>query len=356
MNATDLTLRMYGDTGFAIRDNADQPWPASPNANAYAPGVWNSFFAPRLDLFGSADVGRLAFLTEIMFEAEDNQIGIDLERLQLTYLFANWLRVRAGRTHLAWGYYNDTYHHGNIFELTTSRPFSVNFEDSFGIILSHNVGAGLDGTIDLGRVGSLRYDVDVGNGRGADITAVDQQFSDKNGKEFNVRLRWMPVYGLIVGINAMRDVVPSLAVTGAPTRPRTEELVGGAHVVYTEHHVLVDVEAFAMHHNPDGLASTDIVGGFEEMGYSIGAFTPYERVEYVRLPEADVVYQYAPGSAEALLVGHAAIYDGVRDFADARVGLKWLPVPELAMKLEAERLTRDGQHQEIATVKAAFGF
>src|SRR5262249_51804832 len=145
------------------------------NANVYTPGVWNAFFAPRIDLFGAADVGRLSFLTEIMFEAENNEIGVDVERLQINYLFANWLRVRAGRTHVAWGYYNDTYHHGNLFELTTARPYSVNFEDSLGIVMAHNVGIGVDGTFDLGNAGSIRYDAEVGNGRAADVTAVAVQ-------------------------------------------------------------------------------------------------------------------------------------------------------------------------------------
>jgi hypothetical protein len=36
--------------------------------------------------------------------------------------------------------------------------------------------------------------------------------------------------------------------------------------------------------------------------------------------------------------------------------VKWLVVPQLALKLEADRLGRDGQHMEYATFKAAFGF
>jgi hypothetical protein len=360
VNATDLTLKMYGDTGFAVRNNSDQPWPANPNANAYAPGVWNSFYAPRLDLFGAADAGKLSFLTEVMFEAADNGITLDVERLQLSYLFTNWLRVRAGRTHLAWGYYNDTYHHGNFFELTTSRPFGVNFEDSGGIVLAHNVGLGIDGTFDLGRSGAIRYDAEVGNGRAADVTSVPLQFGEKNEKDVNVRLRWMPIDGLILGINGMRDVVPSLAGPAGgpiPTRPETEELVGGAHAVYTEHHFLVDVEGFAMRHNPVGAESTSIYGAFAELGYTIGAFTPYLRGEYLRFPaNGDIVYQYGPDSAEGALSSRTAIYNGVQDFTDLRVGIKWLPLAQLALKLEGERLGRGSQNQEIATVKAAFGF
>jgi hypothetical protein len=356
--ASDLAIKMYGDTGFAIRNNANQPWPTSTsNPDVYAPGVWNSFFAPRLDIFCSADVGNLSFLTEVMFEASQNNFTEDLERMQLNYLFFNWLRLTVGRSHTAWGYYNDSYHHGNIFELTTSRPFGVNFEDSFGLIQSHNVGVGLDGTIDAGGAGAFRYDVEVGNSRPADITGVAMQYAEVTPKNVNVRLRWMPLDGLILGVNGMRGIIPALGGGAGPLRPQTEELVAGAHVVYTEHHMLVDIEGFAMRHNPDGLSSTSIYGGFAELGYAIGAFTPYLRPEYLAFPsQGDIVYQYGPSDAQGLLNGYPSIYYGVKDFVDLRVGVKWLPVPQLAVKLEGQRLSRDSQQQEIATVKVAFGF
>ena len=359
-SAADLTLKMYGDTGYAIRDHANQPWPtAMSNPNVYAPGVWNSFFAPRLDLFGSADVSRLAFLTEVMFEGLGNNIGVDIERIQVTYLVANWLRLRAGRSHLAFGYYNDTYHHGNFFELTTSRPYSVNFEDSCGIIMSHNVGAGFDGTVDVGGAGSIRYDFDVGNGRAADVTAVALQYAETNPKSVNLRLRWMPIDGLILGVNGMRDVIPPLASPTAmiPNRPTTEELVAGAHAVYTENHVLLDIEGFAMRHNPDGAPSTSITGGFAEVGYTIGSVTPYFRAEYIHFPSSgDIIFQFTSNSAEGALVGYQAIYTGFDSFTDLRAGFKWVALPQLAVKLEVERLGRDAMDQEIATVKVAFGF
>jgi len=173
----------------------------------------------------------------------------------------------------------------------------------------------------------------------------------------------MPIDGLIIGVNGMHGSVPSLAGTAGgqgpavPSRPQTEELVAGAHVVYTENHFLVDIEGFAMRHNPDGLASTSIYGGFAELGYTMGAFTPYFRPEYMRFPASgDVIYQYGAGDPEGLLTGFQSVYYGIRDFVDARVGVKWVPMPQLAVKLEAERLARDSQNQEIATVKVAFGF
>jgi hypothetical protein len=350
-------MKVYGDTGYVIRNNTDQI-PSGPNI--YSPGAWNSFSAPHLDLFFSADWEKLSFLSEVMLEADNNEFGIDAERLQLAYLFSNWLRVKAGRSHSAFGYYNDTYHHGNLFELTTSRPYSVQFEDGGGLILAHNVGVGIDGTFDADGAGSFRYDLDVGNGRNSNVKGVALEYSEKAEKSVNLRLRWLlPIDGLIIGFNGMRDVIPGLVAPSATSegRAKAEELVGGAHVVYNEHHAHVDVEAFVIRHNLDGQASTNISGGFAELGYSLGAFTPYVRPEYVRFPsQGDVVYQYSADSAQGQLAGGQSGYYGVKDFFDMRVGVKWLPIPQLALKLEGERLAHDGTHQEIATVKAAFGF
>ncbi len=362
----NLALKLYGDTGFSARSNVANATYASTFSNAkpnsYSPGVWGSFGAPHLDLFASADVAKLSFLTEVVFEASDNSFGVDAERLQIAYLFANWLRVTAGRKHTSFGYYNDTYHHGNLFELTTQRPYAVQFEDSGGIILAHNVGIAIDGTFDAGKTGSFRYDAEVGNGRNEDTGGVALEFSQKEDKMVNVRLRWLPpVDGLIVGFNGMRDVVPghqpAMGETGA-VRPKTEELIGGAHIVYMEHNVHLDVEGFVIRHNPVDMPSVNIVGGFAEIGYSFGAFTPYVRPEWIRFPSkaTTVAGDYGPGSDIIYQYDQTSPYYAAQNFTDLRFGMKWLALPQLALKLEGERLAKDGSHQEIATVKAAFGF
>ncbi len=359
-DAANLTIKAYGDIGYSLRDNTRWTWASE----SHPPGVPGAFDAAHLDLFGAANVDRLSFLTEIMFEPSGNEFGVDIERLQLTYLFVNWLRVRAGRTHVAWGYYNDTYHHGNIFELTTGRPYAVAFEDQHGLLLAHNVGVGIDGTIEAGALGSFRYDAEVGNGRPADITTVGVQFSEKTVPAFNVRLRWMPIEGLIVGVNGMRDVVPALDSTVAISRPETTEYAGGAHVVYTEHHMLIDVEAFLQRHKyADGSPHSTIHGGFAELGYTLGTVTPYVRPEYIGFSGTpDQVYQFAPNSAQAsteaggATTGPASPYYDTRGLFDLRLGVKWMPLQQLALKLEVERLSHDSQHQEIASAKAAFGF
>jgi hypothetical protein len=327
-----LGLKMYGDTQFQVRNHAP---------------VHNTFAAPHLDLFGTADVDRLSFLTEVFFEARDNEISTDVERLQVSYLFSNWLRLRMGRTHTALGYYNDTYHHGNLFELSTSRPFAAQFEDGGGLFVAHLVGVGADGSLDLGSAGQLHYDLEAGNGRLADTTAVAIEEAGKDAKLVNLRLRWLPIDGLTIGANLLHDQIPvQVDAMGLTTRPKISELVGGAHVVYMDQGVHALLETYLVRHAASGGASASTYGGFLELGYAIGQFTPYLRPELIHFPKSgDLVYQ-ADGAA----------YTGVRDLVDYRLGVNWLPMPQLSLKLEAQRLQHDSHHQELATFKVAFGF
>ena len=320
------SLKLYGDT--ELQAHHDDRWRAN-------------FATSHFELFTSADVGRLSFLSELMFEGQGHEIAVDLDRTQLTYLFANWLRVRAGRMHNAFGYYGDTYNHGNVYELTTSRPASI---DEGGLLVPHVIGVAVDGTFDAGDIGSFSYDVQVADGRSLTPPPSTSPYVP-DYKLVNVRLRWLEPSGFIIGINALRDAAPSSDLADPP-QTHVLELCAGAHLDYLEHSYHVLVEAFAIRHESPRLATTTTYGGFAELGYQLGAFTPYVRPEWIRFPKTgDVLYQ-AAGSP----------YAGLRDHLDFRFGLRWQPLVELALKVEGQRLSQDGAHQELATVKAAFGF
>ena len=333
-DTSPVALKLYGDTLFQARNHS---------------AVKTTFAAAHLDLFFTADVGKLSLLSEVFFEGrEDNTIALDVERLQVSYLFQNWLRVRAGRSHTALGYYNDTYHHGNLFELTTERPLGVGFEDGGGLLTAHLVGAGADGTFELGKAGALRYDAEIGNGRLADVTSVAVVQAGKTEKMGNVRLRWLtPVDGFAIGMNGVYDLVPEAEVTAtAPARPKFIEGIIGAHTYYMEHNVHFLAEGFVIHHQASGGGATDTIGAFTELGYTFGQFTPYVRPEYIRFPKGgDPIFQAA-----------GAFWEGSSSVLDLRVGVRWLPFPQLALKLEGERLARGAGAQEIITTKVAFGF
>src|SRR6266566_1949968 len=69
-------------------------------------GTLDFFLTPRL---GS----RTRALFELNFEVgSDGSVGVDLERAQLGYQFADSATVWLGRFHTPYGYYNTAFHHG----------------------------------------------------------------------------------------------------------------------------------------------------------------------------------------------------------------------------------------------------
>ena len=336
----DLDLKFYGDTAFGVRNQSD---------------VSNGFSAARLELFPTASTDRVTFLAEIMAEAnEENEVALEVERVQVSYLFSNWLRVRAGRMHTAFGYYNDAYHHGRFFEVTTGRPQLVNFEDEGGLLVAHLVGVGLDGQVALGTAGDLHYDVETGNGRGRIVDEVAILQARKSNKMFNFRLRFLPnpLEGLMIGANFAIDQIPRAAAPtmaepmppGIPNDMR--ETVWGAHLVYQQHQVHFIAEGAAILHSEEVTGRVfHHYGGFVEAGYSIRDFTPYARYEHIRFDDvADPFYQTGPLA-------------GLSEYRDGRIGVKWIATENIALKLEGEiTKTSIGPAVRAGTLQCAFGF
>jgi hypothetical protein len=336
-----VDLRIYGDTGFTVRNHAN---------------VKDSFDAARLDFFPTASIDRLSFLAEAVFEAgENNEFGIDVERMQVAYLFADWFRLKAGRMHTAYGYYNDAYHHGKIFELATDRPFAAQFEDGAGLLQAHIVGAAADGKIPLGSALDVHYDVEVGNGRGFSLDEVSVLNARKNDKMVNARLRLLPHFleGLIIGGNIFRDEIPAAPAPATPATPPTgvanslREIVVGAHVAYMEHGFHVILEGSYISHKDEVLGTKYAdYSGFVEFGYTIGTVTPYTRTEHILFDaKLDPLYQEVP------------LYQNAQSLDDVRLGVKWAATENLALKLEGRTLrVHPGLNQQSGTIQVAFGF
>jgi hypothetical protein len=333
-----LAINVYGDIDYEIDHTT------SPTQNS------NSFSAPRLELFLQEQQGRLAFLAETMFEVgNNNEFGIDMERIEVAYLFSDYFRLRFGRFHTAIGYYNDAYHHGRYFQTTIDRPEIVRFEDEGGLIPAHSVGIHGDGRFSLGDLGTLRYDVDVANGRGATPGEVTN-LADANGpKAYNLRLRIEPAFldGLIVGGNIYYDTIDAAAAAVPPLpAQRIRELIFGAHIVYLENNVHFIAEYLHISHkvSETGYAGTT-QAGFVELGYAFGRLTPYARFQRVSFPSMlDTFY------AQNVLGLQGSLYSTV-------AGLRFGVSDYLAVKVEGGYIKRDsGTNTTTGAVQCAFAF
>jgi hypothetical protein len=337
-DTSSFDLKIYGDAAATVRNHAP---------------VSNGFSAARLTLFPTYDGDRLSFLSEVQFEGSStNEIGVDLERLQVGYMVSDWLRLKAGRMHTAFGYYNDAYHHGKLFELATDRPLHVNFEDAGGLLQAHLVGLAADGRFKLG-LADLHYDLEVGNGRGNNIGEVTVFDAKKDAKAVNLRLRVLPsgVDGLILGANGLYDQVPGAGKSTndageAVVKYKLHEIDAGVHVAYMENgwHLLGE-GTFMQHREPATARVYTTWAGFVEVGKALSDFTPYVRYEHIHLDDkGDPLFQTGT-------LKDAGVVD------DFRVGVKWLASPNIAIKLEGRTFHSHLLHsQQSATAQAAFGF
>jgi hypothetical protein len=334
--ATEVNLNAYGDVDYLVQRDQNQ--------------VTNAFESPRLELFLTATQDRLAFLAETMFEVSNNEFGVDVERVEVSYLVTDWFRMRAGRFHTAIGYYNDAYHHGRYFQTTVDRPAMVRFEDEGGLIPAHSVGLHADGRLPAGAVGSFRYDVELANGRGRVADEVTNLTDPNNQKLVNVRLRFEPRApdGLIIGANALADSITAAVDAGDPLGPSVfvREVMLGAHAAYLENDIHFIAEYLRVSHRFSGLTGIT-QAGFVELGYSWGAFTPYLRGERVLFPAAA---NLDPFYAQNVLGARGS-------FGSALAGLRYTASDYVAFKLEGGHTSLDaGGRIETAAAQCAFAF
>ena len=331
-----LGINVYGDIGYEVDRNTNPV----PNTNAFS--------APRLELFLQEQQGRLAFLAETMFEVgESNEFGIDMERIEVAYLFSDYFRLRFGRFHTAIGYYNDAYHHGRYFQTTVDRPEMVRFEDEGGLIPAHSVGLHADGRFPLGTLGTLRYDADLANGRGSTPGEVTNLTDPNQAKAYNLRLRIEPAFldGLIVGANIYVDKINAMGVAPAGVE-RIDELILGAHLVYLENNVHFIAEYLHVSHKVSATGySGTTQAGFVEVGYAIDRLTPYARFQRVSFPDVpDAFY------GQNILVMQGSLYATV-------AGIRFGVSDYLALKLEGGYIKRDsGSNTTTGAVQCAFAF
>lgn len=344
--AAQVSVSVFGDVDYqAMHDSGN---PANPA------GTTNAFSAPRLELFLTSTQGKLAFLAETMFEVGDfNEFGIDMERIEIGYLFSDKFRLRAGRFHTAIGYYNDAYHHGRYFQMTVDRPTMVRFEDEGGLIPAHSVGLHGDGRFSLGVAGNLRYDAEITNGRGSNPAMVDNLTDPNNGKMYNLRLRFEPatIDGLVIGGSATYDVIAAAQdATGTPPLVSIREMILGGHLAYLENRIHVIGEyMFIQHHNDAASWTGNTQSAFFELGYDAGIIGPYVRGEWAHFAAGTATND--PFFAQnALFITRGSNKSGV-------FGVRSLLSDYLALKLEGEYVSRDdGSSVRTVAAQCAFAF
>lgn len=349
---TRLATASRGDQEPAVRSSSDQPETAlSPEESSQPPVLFirgfadssfvatssdpttedgaNTFSLNELDLLITSQISsELSVLSEVVFHFQDIPEGgfFEIERLYATYAPTDLFNLRFGRMHTRIGYWNSRFHHGSWFQTTITRPQIHLFEDDGGILPVHTVGAELFGSRPTGPF-DLRYSTAVGNGRGHELTAV-QNFKDADkGKSLNLHLELSPMAtpGLNFGLTTYLDGFPA-DPTLPDRRSEVDELIVMGHLVYSRQRIEILGEVARVRHTPKSTGDRfDTLGFYVQGAYQFKKWKPYFRYDFIDFDESDPIYSRPRQT----------------DVSMGTLGLRWDPSTWMALKFEYRYTDRD---------------
>lgn len=282
-----LVLRAFGSVQWGRPEGPDSP---------------NSFTLGQLDLFATSTLSeRINVIAEIVFEGgTDTRVVTDLERLQLTYLFNDFLSVSAGRYHTGIGFYNTAFHHGSYFETPIGRPRVFEFEDEGGVLPVHEVGVSAHGAVP-GTGSTFHYLAEVGNGRPWGATERDDGEGPKadlnSAKAANAGLSFSPDRwrGFEAGASFYWDTIPSETLGPVPHR------IGALFATYRTPTIELMAEWLVLTHHTDDLSYRND-GGYVQASRAWGKWRPYYRYDRLSIA-AGTPFLGATESSETHVVG-----------------------------------------------------
>jgi len=333
LGAPHFTLRGFSNVDFGVPWGANDPGAGASNS-AFALGQFDLYMISRL----SANV---SFLGETVFELNENQeSGIDVERLQIRYHYSDRFRLALGRGHTPLGYWNEAYHHGALLQPTVERPEALKFEDDGGILPVHFVGLEISGKARLGG-GDLGYVATVANGRGAVPDVVQGAFDVNGGKAVGAKLDFSlgDEHSWAFGPSVYYDTIPadvSIPEGHAPL----DELIVGAHLVYRARRFELFSEYFHVKHETD----TTHQDYSNDTAYAVavlhfGKWSPYLGVDWMDMDAADPFYG-----------------PGFTDLTRVLAGVRYDLIGSNALKLEYRRDDRPFGASNVVVLQSAFTF
>jgi hypothetical protein len=296
-----MKFRGFGDVRAFLANQNLAVIGNNPGSPTIATQGGNSTFALGvMDLFITSQISeRFSYLTEVGFEADpgSNNIGVDLERAQLSFVPNDKFSLTMGRMHAMLGYYNTAFHHGTWFQTTIDRPRMFEFEDSGGPLPIHNVGLGSMGKIPSGKLG-LHWLAEVGNGKQTYSLAAGPApanvLSDHTGKSTNLGMFVRPekLDGLQAGFDWYQaSVVPVVSLLPGFGEPNFafpnavdyyKQNIYVAHAVYITPKIELMAEDAEMRDLPRGsVRPLYTSGGYAEASHVFGQFRPYARFQWM---------------------------------------------------------------------------
>lgn len=340
--------------GFEFKGFSDITFSFAHNTQDNNDPKSNSAFAlGQLDMYLSQNLSeRVDVLGELVVEAnEEGEFGVDLERLQVGYIFNDGLRVWAGRFHNLLGYWNMAYHHGAQIQTTIERPQFLKFEDDGGILPVHIVGIWIDGRLRTDPA-QLEYGIMIGNG--AKIVGVDPATSsggtldpnstsdNSKNKSVSLHVSAMPsaIDGLGIGISANFSKVQLFDTVGTTILLNKEvsQSILGVDLEYLANNIELLSEFYRIRDKEKESFSSN--AWYVQGGYKIAnRLTPYVRFEHVTVDENDPYF----------------IALGTSDLKKTIAGMRFDIILTSSLKIEARFINSVDNSQEYG-IQWAFAF
>ena len=273
-----------------------------------------NFYAGVIDLYLTPEFSdNVKSLIEIALETnkDTQQYALDVERLQIGYVFGDYLTLNAGRFHTPYGYWNTAFHHGAQMQTTIYRPRFLDFEDGGGILPAHSVGLWGSGSARLG-AGRFLYDLYASNGsrltdgfsgatggtNGPSVLDYQAKRADKPQPSFGGRFAYAfggNLDGLTVGTHAFQYRVNYNTDTGTTSDTNADQsymvnMVGG-YVVYDENKIEFASEFYHFidkNLRDQGAKNITSNAGYAMLGYAVSPkWKPYYRFESTKLAQQD---------------------------------------------------------------------
>lgn len=278
-------FQLFGDTGLSYAS------PSLPNRGEAF------FFDGGIDLFFTARVGdHFQVLSETVFLSAigttSDASKFDQERLWGAWKFSDLFQLKLGLEHGPISRWNNLYHHGKWLELTITRPFIARFEGDGGIIPMHEAGVEARGAVPFAK-GRLTYVLFISNGRGPQVTDVEE-FSDHNDqKAITAGLGFEPMgtHPLWVGVFVRWDEIPPNEVD--PARIHSiGQVITSIQVDYRgDRFQILSEVAFITDNDRTSSQDFNHVTGYFQVGYSLNdEWTPYFRFDIRDMDNGDAYY------------------------------------------------------------------
>jgi hypothetical protein len=202
-----------------------------------------------------------------------------LERLSGARSFDDAIYLNLGHEHSPSSRWNRRFHHGRSLWSAATQPFLARFEDG-GPLPVHQIRLDRGGRVQT-LAGALEYTGVVSNGRGRETSEVTN-FADRNeARAYDVALTFSPhlLPRFTAGANVHIDEIPTRR-DDVTRRYAMRELIETAYIEYlgTRFEALGEIAVF-QHQNRTLNRTFEHLAGYLQLGYRIGAFTPYTRFD-----------------------------------------------------------------------------